>query len=503
MRGFGRCGPYLVVLAALLELPAARADTGGPTASAEVELDTAETLPELTQRARGLAASDPAQRARAFAALRGLGSGALPAIEKRLDAIARRGFDAPAALKAMGDLRRVQVPLARGPARFDGGDIPDAELDLARGVLPLLEADRGKGAVLVAELVALLRALEGQRSPEAAELIVAKLWPLDAKLFRAELPRTRARLGVLMIPGLLRQRAHARSHVRSACEEGLSALSISGPGRAVQQDDVGLLAAILRAYGDTLTFEAMPVVVTYLSDERLEVQKAALQALARFGRNAIWQLRERYVNATGKDPDPNWGHQRLRDELLRLFAAPKLAEFERHMAQAERALAEGAPQQAQAAADAALRVLPASTESARAVPIYDALARAFAARGELSAALTANARALRLAPDDAQADQRRARTLWLEGELRLATGQVDLTAYERALRLDPTLAEAQTALDDLTGKTRARERSERRVLSALAALLLLAAGVFTLRENRRKARPDPDEAPTPPAGEPA
>ncbi|HTU62240.1 MAG TPA: hypothetical protein VMF89_27465, partial [Polyangiales bacterium] len=63
------------------------------------------------------------------------------------------------------------------------------------------------------------------------------------------------------------------------------------------------------------------------------------------------------------------------------------------------------------------------------------------------------------------------------------------------------LEEAQTALDDLTGKTRERERSERRLLSALAALLLLVAGVFTLREKKHRALPAPEDVPA--AGDPA
>jgi tetratricopeptide (TPR) repeat protein len=446
--------------------------------------DTAETLPELTRIAKELGTADRNQRARAFETLRGLTSGALPAIAKRLDAIAQRGFDAEATLKAMSELRRIQ-----------GFDAPDADVDLARGVLPLLTDDRGKGAILAAELVALLRALEAERSLEAAELIVGKLWVLDSKLFRYEAPRTRTRLGVLMIPAFLRHRSHPRSHVRAACEEGLAQLAITGPGRAVQQDDVALLAAILTAYGDTLTFDAMPVVVTYLSDERVEVRRAALHAVARYGKNAIWQLRERYVNATGKDADPSWGHQRLRDELLRMFEAPKVAEFSAAMASAERALgaaraASGERDEeqqlavAQAAADAALRVLPVAAQAARAAPVYDALAQHFEARGELTRALSAISRALRLAPNDPQVAQRRARALLLEAELRLSHGQVDLKSYERALALDPSLHEAQAALDELTGKSQERARNERRTLGGLAALLLIVAGIFLLRDKR-------------------
>jgi hypothetical protein len=487
----GRIGASYVLASTLVVVAAAQAQLPQGGVSPELAFaDTAETLPELTQLAQGLASADPAQRARAFGALRSLSSSALPAIERRIDRLLARGFDTEATLKAISALRRVQ-----------GVEAADADVDLAHGALPLLASERGNGAVLAVELIALLRALEAQKSLEAAELIAKKLWALDARLFRYEAPRTRARLGVLMIPACLRQRTHARSHVRAWCEEGLAQLAITSPGRAVQQDDVALLAAILSAYGDTLTFDAMPVVVSFLSDERLEVQKAAQQAVARFGKNAIWQLRERYVNATGKDADPSWGHKRLGDELTRMFQAPKLAEFELAMAKAERALSAQDLSAAEAAADAALRVLPVSSASARALPVYDALARHFEARGERARALAALARGLRLAPDDARATQRRARALWLEAELRLSAGQVDLKGYERALALDQTLDEARAALDDLTGKRQERARNERRLLGALAALLLLAAAVFVLREKRgAPARATP---PAEPLSEPA
>jgi tetratricopeptide (TPR) repeat protein len=462
----------LLALLGVCEARAEEAPGAEPGAQASL-VDTAETPAELVRLATQLGAVDARERANAFATLRALASGALPAIEKRIESIAQRDFELESTLKAMSDLRRVQ-----------GIEAADAEVDLARGVLPLLERDRGRGAVLAAELVSLLRALEAQKSLEAAELIVGKLWPLDAKLFRYEAVRTQARLGVLMIPAYLRHRSHARSHVRALCEEGLAQLSITGPGRAVQQDDVALLAAILTAYGDALTFDAMPVVVSYLGDERVEVQRAAQHALSRFGKNAIWQLRERYVNATGKDPDPSWGHQRLRDALLRIYEAPKLSEFDAAMKSAERALEEQKLEAAEAAADSALRVLPASSQAARAVPIYDALARHFEARGELLRALAAISRAERLAPEDPAAPQRRARALWLEAELRLSTGQVDLKSYQRALALDPGLHEASGALDDLTGKSRERARTQRRAIGGAAALLLLLAAVFVLRDKR-------------------
>src|SRR5690606_1612237 len=127
--------------------------------------------------------------------------------------------------------------------------------------------------------------------------------------------------------------------VRNFCRDSLSAIGMDSPGRAVQQDDVALLAAILEAYGDTLTFDAMPVVTSYVTDERLEVRSAARRAVQRFGRNAIWQIRERYLNATGKEADPSWNYQRVLHALYEVYDAPKRKAFQAALASAKAAFA--------------------------------------------------------------------------------------------------------------------------------------------------------------------
>ena len=180
----------LLVCALLLSPVVARAEPPKEPAS---QLDTAPNLAELTVLQAALASSDGETRKQAFDTLRSLADDALPAITRRLGDIQARGFDPAAVLSAMSELRRLQ-----------GVDAPDGEVDLAKGVLLLLARTRDAAAVLAAELTALLRALEAQKTAEAGELIVSKLFALDSKLFRYEAPRTRARLGVLLIPALIR-----------------------------------------------------------------------------------------------------------------------------------------------------------------------------------------------------------------------------------------------------------------------------------------------------------
>ena len=241
----------------------------------------------------------------------------------------------------------------------------------------------------------------------------------------------------------------------------------------------------------------MPVVVSYVTDERVEVREAARTAITRFGKNAIWQLRERYLNVTGKEADPAWGYQRLLADLARTVDAPRRSAFESELAKATAALDAGDFAGAQRGLDAALLTAPQGELALRGAPLYERVAAYFEAHEQLEAALSSLRRALRLDPAGQGANRIRARIDFLEAELRLAQGQVDVVAYQRALTLDPSLAEARETLDELSGERSRREGARRRTAGLAAAALLVVAAFTVLRGGRKPTRPDEAEEEAP------
>jgi len=452
--------------------PLARAQAA-PT---QLESTTAPTLAELAELGSALGSADVATRRRAHDGLLALGDDALPAIQARLSELATR-IDAEAALSAISAFRRVQ-----------GATDPTSPVNLLKGVWPTLEKDRGRATLIAAELVLLLRALEAQKSPAAAQVIVGQLFALAPKLFRYEAQRTRERLGVVMLPAFVRHRNHVRPFIRGLCNDALIEMHMDSPGRAVQQDDVVLLSALIAAYGDTLTFDAMPVIVSYLTDERVAVREAATKAIKRFGKNAIWQLRERYLNSTGREADPSWGHQRLLDDLQAMHDAPRRQNFERDLTLATKALDAGEQQAAADALSRALDAVPQSSHAKLAAPLYTRLAATYFEQGELEAALGAYRRALRLAPDAEESANLEARVRYLEAELRLDQGIVDLPGYRKAMSLDPGFGAAAETYDVVSGDKAGRERMWRRVVGFFAALLMLVAAFALLRSARLQAK---------------
>lgn len=455
--------------------PAARAEPIQITAltPTKVVREASASQSELARLAAQLGDRDEGTRMRAFDALTRLDRDALPAIRTRLKQLGSKRPPLDRVLTVMTDFREVQ-----------GVNRPDAPVDLAAGVLKVL-AEGGPSAekVAIAEPLLLLRSLEAMHTPEAAQ-VALDVFGLDDKAWHYESRRSLARFGPVMLPALVAwETRHDKRWVRRFCRWGIDELGLDSPGQAVAAMDVASLAALLRAYGEVLNFEAMPVIVSHVGDPRIPVRQAARWATEKFGRNAIWQIREAYLNATGKDADPEWSHGRALAELYEVHDAPKRERVRQALAQSQQALESGDESGARTVLDDALHRAPTEDAISEAAPAYAALGERALARDDLAQAARDYGRALRLAPAHAEAAKWRARASFVAAERRLASGVVDLPAYEHALALAPDDARAQSIVDVLTGKVAEREAHRRSLVAWAAVLLLGIAGLGLLRRE--------------------
>jgi len=448
-----------------------------PTQQVRASTTTGDELGDLM---RQLAEADPARRTEAFARLTSLQPDSLEAIEGRLKRLAAKRPPLPRVLTVMTEFRKVQ-----------GVGRADAPVDLAAGVLKVLSKRHDAETLDIAEPLLLLRSLEAMGTPRAAELAL-DVFALEDKAWRWESHRSLRRFGSAMLPALLTQETrHEKIWVRRFCHWGIEELGLRKPGRAVQDQDVAVLAALLRAYGETLRFDAMPILVSYVGDSRILVREAAREALERFGRNAIWQIREAYLNATGKDADASWSHARARRELYSFYDGPKKERIAAALAVSAAALEAGNEDEARRALDEALHKAPTDEALVNAAPAFAKLGRRALDRDALGQAESDYRRALRLDPAHESAAHWRAQLSYIEAELHLAQGIVDLPAYRRSLDLDPEHARAAHVLDVLSGRAREREESVRSIVAWLAAALLALAGLALLRRERDET---PDDA---------
>jgi HEAT repeat protein len=87
-----------------------------------------------------------------------------------------------------------------------------------------------------------------------------------------------------------------------------------------------VLAAVLVALGRVGDPETARLLISFAGTDRLEVRNAARQALVLLGEAAAWQLREAFLDTTGRTAPRDWTWKRLARELFTEFDRTRLAQ---------------------------------------------------------------------------------------------------------------------------------------------------------------------------------
>jgi hypothetical protein len=300
-------------------------------------------------------------------------------------------------------------------------------------------------------------------------------------------------MGPRLLAALIEAGNHEDRRVRSWARWGVRENGVRSAGDAVQQRDNAILADVLRAYGTVRDFEAMRVVVSLVTSERAQVREAARWATEQYGRNAVWQLREKYKNLTGNEAERSWGWRAVADALYRTNDDSRLAPVR---ADLEAGLA--AQQQGDLAAmeqkfDAVLARAPTLQRRAEMAPGYAALGRARLQERDARGAARALRRAVWLAPDGEVRNAARADLAFVEAELTRAAGIVDLSRYREAVALAPEQQHerASAILERVAPEAAPPSVSSdrRRWAIAAAGIALALIAVALLRPRRRKSAP--------------
>jgi tetratricopeptide (TPR) repeat protein len=263
------------------------------------------------------------------------------------------------------------------------------------------------------------------------------------------------------------------------------------PAVATLQTDAHLAAAVVRAYTDPLDYPAMPVLVRMVGSDKLEVRQAARAAVARFGKNAIWQLRQLYEEVSGKGCDRRWEAERVAQELYATLDRPEREQAEALLGRGMSLYVAGELSQMREVYDLLLSSYPRFEQREKMAGGYAALGDELFEHDQLEAARDAYARALRLSPAADDAERVRGKLAFTDAELSLTDGVVDLHGYDRALAHDPELHAAVDARDRLSGARALQQRRHKR-LAAGAAIALLVGTLLLLLRGKRGVDPQPD-----------
>jgi len=435
-------------------------------------VDGGASADELAALGDQLTDPDEGRRRRAFEMLHRLPSTALDAIGVRFAALSRAGLRTEDLVAALTAFRR-----AVGSTRADDN------VDLAAGILLVTRADRARTVARAAEILLMLRSLEALGTP-AAGMLIADGLAIDTVAFAQEAVRVRARLGLKLVPSLIALRGHRTPDIRRWAGRGLKLLSVTDPVVATQHGSPEELAATLDAYGSTHDLEALPVMVSFMNDARIQVRTAARNAVRALGRNAIWKLRIAYQEVTGTSANPQWNSEKTLDELCVVFDRARIERAETALGRGLNAHLGGNLLLMEEQFEQALRIDPQLARKAEMAPGFAALGVSRSAQDNLDRAQSAYRRALRLAPEHADARVWEAEISYLAAERALSRGVVDMEGYRGTLALVSDHEKAAEAIDRLSGAWSERIERSRRIVAVLAIVLLSCFGFGVLRARR-------------------
>lgn len=463
--------------AAAGDVPAAASrPTAAAAASDAAASDTGLSLDELDRMLAPLSGDDTAARTTAARSVGELGRSAVPAIAKKLAEL-RKGSTAAVAAVVK------PAKEAKGKKLGDGVDLCDALLEL-----PKTDAPAAKTAIVTAALV---RALAHAGNTPAARQLV-KVAGDHNGAFRPEITRQIRALGDRSLPALIETRKDASPELRHWAYAQLEAMGKRIPGDAVQTKDYQVLADVLHAYGAIHDLDAVPVILSFVSSDRVQVRTAARESLTSFGQDAIWKLREAYANLTGKSAPDGWPASDLAKELFAAYDRVRLQEVYGLLEEGLKKANDGKVDEAAAAFDKVLARQPMLDRRGEMVPTYVALAQKLEPDDPVQA-LALLRKAERLAPEGPRVDPINAEIAYLEGEELLARGIADTEPFRRALALDPTHMKARSELDRLEANVEDRASRTRAVAGAGGVLLLSVIGLLLVggRRVRRRGRAAP------------
>jgi tetratricopeptide (TPR) repeat protein len=411
---------------------------------------------------------DEAQRIAAAKAIIELGTEALPAITTQLAEL-RKGNDNAVfqAVKAVRDQH--------------GGKLEGVEL------LPELQKKKGDGAGyrVALQTVVLAHALARMGTTPAVKQLTLIAADHNMQL-RPEVTRLIKGLGERAVAGLIETRKADNSELRRYATRELEGLGKRVPGDAVQTKENQVLSDVLRAYGNVHDTDAIPVILSFVNTDRAQVRAAAREALAQFGQDAIWKLRESYMNLTGKAASEGWSAAEVAKELFAAYDRFRLQEVHQLVEDGKAKEKEGKLEEANALFDKALAREPMLDRRDEMVPAALALAQSLQGK-EPERARALLRKALRLSPEGPRKNQIQAELAYMEGKELLGRGVADTEPFQRALALDPAHEKARAELYQLEDRT-AEERGRTQRYGAAAAVVLLGIVLIVLFGGRKKPR---------------
>ncbi len=339
----------------------------------------------------------------------------------------------------------------------------------------------------LAEIYGMLRMLEHLGTTPAVREMIAH-YSAFGELVRIDLQRAIDRLGHQAVPALIEAKQHEARKVRRWARRQLDLMGRAIPGEAVSTSDPVILADVLRAFGRIRDLDATRIILSYANSDRVQLRRAAREAVGAMGEAATFHLKDAYKSVSGATPPRGWDHRRIARELFRLHDRARLAEVYNLLAEGKKALEGGRYEDATKAFDQVLARAPLIEERDQMARAYLGQADTLIAEKKRPEALASLRKALRLAPDGPDKPKIESRLASLEGQALMDQGTPDRFILRRAIELDPDNEEAKKLLASLDDKADKRQSRSKRTVTAVVVGLIGLSAILVIAFWRRPKR---------------
>ena len=366
-----------------------------------------------------------------------------------------------------------------------------AKLDYLDTALTVAAPDDRAWQDLV-RLLALGRVLEAIGSTTASRELVRVYVRFD--LLRLDVQRRLDRVGDPALAALIETTRHPAPKIAEWARRQLSLRGKAIPQEAVRTDDPGTLAGVLLALGRVGDPETARLMISFAGTDRLEVRTASRQALVLLGESAAWQLREAFLDTTGRTAPRDWTWKRLARELFTELDRTRLAHVYEVYEEAMAARGRGDLAAMKEGFDRVLTQSPLFEGRETMAELY--LEYAEKHPEPLEAAEDALRRATRIVHDEALAKRIQSRLLLLEARQLEQRGFWDRTLVDRAAALDPESGADELAREPRSGPGVWGTTSRYLVAITVSALALAGVGWILWTARQRRPAGDVEEPPT-------
>jgi HEAT repeat protein len=337
---------------------------------------------------------------------------------------------------------------------------------------------------VLTQLLALSRMLSAIGTLDSTREII-HIYQRFGEYMRIDCQRQLDAMGDLSTAGLIEAQRNPATNVAEWAKRLLRLSGKTDPQKIVHTDDDRALSEILIALGRNQDPDSAPILISFASTERAQIRRAARQGLVLMGEVSAWQLKDAYLNTTGKHPPREWTWKRTARELFTEFDRLHLARAYALYDEAEKARKAKNLEKMKTGYDQVLALNPAFDKKATMAEGYLSYASSVQAT-DRPAALLALRRAERVAPTEELRNVSRGRRNLLEAENLKEKGILDRTLIESAISLNPTQGERAKTLLESNTQVQAWGKNSRYFVAGVTALLALLGAAWILFTSRRQ-----------------